>query len=76
MGELINGSYRQIGRQAMKAEQRSDLMIPEKIGQRHQARQAVAYVRQSTVRQVTKNRESTRLQYGLADRAFRAWLAS
>jgi DNA invertase Pin-like site-specific DNA recombinase len=43
--------------------------LPEKIRQRHQERQAVVYVRQSTVRQVTQNRESTRLQYGLADRA-------
>ena len=43
--------------------------LPEKIRQRHQERQAVVYVRQSTMRQVTQNRESTRLQYGLADRA-------
>ncbi|WP_298674314.1 recombinase family protein [uncultured Sphingomonas sp.] len=43
--------------------------LPEKIRQRHQERQAIVYVRQSTVRQVTQNRESTRLQYGLADRA-------
>ncbi|GLS33874.1 Site-specific DNA recombinase [Mesorhizobium albiziae] len=55
----------------MKADQRFDLMLPEKIGQRHQERQAVVYVRQSTVRQVTQNRESTRLQYGLAERACR-----
>ena len=32
---------------------------------------AIVYVRQSTVRQVEQNRESTRLQYGLADRACR-----
>lgn len=31
----------------------------------------MVYVRQSTVRQVVQNRESTRLQYGLADRACR-----
>ena len=31
--------------------------------------QAVVYVRQSTMWQVAENRESTRLQYGLADRA-------
>lgn len=43
--------------------------LPEKIRQRHQERQAIVYVRQSTVRQVTQNGESTRLQYGLADRA-------
>lgn len=43
--------------------------LPEKILPRHQERQAVVYVRQSTPRQVVENRESTRLQYGLADRA-------
>ena len=43
--------------------------LPEKILPRHQERQAVVYVRQSTMRQVAENRESTRLQYGLADRA-------
>jgi Resolvase, N terminal domain len=32
-------------------------------------RQAVVYVRQSTVRQVLQHQESTRLQYALADRA-------
>lgn len=45
--------------------------IPDKIRARHCERQAVVYVRQSTVRQVEQNRESTRLQYGLADRACR-----
>ena len=48
-----------------------DPWIPDKIGARHCERQAVVYVRQSTMRQVEQNRESTRLQYGLADRACR-----
>jgi DNA invertase Pin-like site-specific DNA recombinase len=48
-----------------------ELRIPDKIRARHCERQAVVYVRQSTVRQVEQNRESTRLQYGLADRACR-----
>jgi DNA invertase Pin-like site-specific DNA recombinase len=48
-----------------------DPRIPDKIGARHCERQAVVYVRQSTMRQVEQNRESTRLQYGLADRACR-----
>lgn len=47
------------------------LALPEKIHSRHNDRQAIVYVRQSTVRQVEHNRESTRLQYALADRAFR-----
>lgn len=45
--------------------------LPEKIRSRHNDRQAIVYVWQSTVRQVEHNRESTRLQYALADRAFR-----
>ena len=45
--------------------------LREKIHSRHNDRQAIVYVRQSTVRQVEHNRESTRLQYALADRAFR-----
>jgi excisionase family DNA binding protein len=49
----------------------SDLRVPEKISPRHRDRQAVVYVRQSSLRQVEQNRESTRLQYGLADRASR-----
>lgn len=41
----------------------------EKIEPRHLERLAVVYVRQSTVQQVMDHRESTHLQYGLADRA-------
>jgi DNA invertase Pin-like site-specific DNA recombinase len=44
-------------------------LIGDKIRTRHCDRQAVVYVRQSTVRQVEQNQESTRLQYALADRA-------
>jgi DNA invertase Pin-like site-specific DNA recombinase len=40
-----------------------------KIGPRQLERQAVVYVRQSTMGQVVRNTESTRLQYGLVDRA-------
>jgi DNA invertase Pin-like site-specific DNA recombinase len=42
---------------------------PSKVGPRHWERLAVVYVRQSTVQQVVDHTESTRLQYGLADRA-------
>ena len=48
-----------------------DPVTPEKVRARHCDRQAFVYVRQSTLRQVEQNRESTRLQYGLADRACR-----
>ena len=41
----------------------------EKIQGAHLERLAVVYVRQSTIRQVSENQESTRLQYGLAQRA-------
>jgi hypothetical protein len=40
----------------------------EKILERHLERLAVVYVRQSTVHQITDHRESTNLQYGLANR--------
>src|SRR3954452_11762229 len=42
---------------------------PQKIGPDHLLRLAVVYVRQSTAQQVLEHRESTRLQYGLVDRA-------
>ena len=38
----------------------------EKVGAKHLARAAAVYVRQSTPGQVRHNRESRRLQYGLA----------
>src|SRR5580700_5782557 len=44
-------------------------LICDKILRRHQDRLAIVYVRQSTVPQVERHQESTRLQYGLADRA-------
>jgi DNA invertase Pin-like site-specific DNA recombinase len=40
-----------------------------KVQRHHQERVAVVYVRQSTPQQVTRHPESTRLQYGLVDRA-------
>jgi DNA invertase Pin-like site-specific DNA recombinase len=40
-----------------------------KVGPRHLERVAVVYVRQSTMQQVSRHQESTRLQYGLVDRA-------
>jgi DNA invertase Pin-like site-specific DNA recombinase len=43
--------------------------LSEKILPRHLQRLAVVYVRQSTVQQVMDHRESTHLQYGLANRA-------
>ena len=41
----------------------------EKVEPWHRDRLAVVYVRQSTPRQVVEHQESTRLQYGLAERA-------
>src|SRR6266480_5387059 len=40
-----------------------------KVGPWHRDRLAVVYVRQSTAQQVLDHQESTRLQYGLVDRA-------
>ena len=41
----------------------------DKIQPEHLERLAVVYIRQSTVQQVLEHQESTRLQYGLAERA-------
>jgi DNA invertase Pin-like site-specific DNA recombinase len=48
---------------------RSGLLI-EKIQRRHRERLAIVYIRQSTVQQIERHQESTRLQYALVDRAF------
>jgi excisionase family DNA binding protein len=54
----------------------SDLMprplsgLCEKIFRRHRERLAIVYIRQSTIQQVERHQESTRLQYALVDRAF------
>jgi DNA invertase Pin-like site-specific DNA recombinase len=54
----------------------SDLMpqplggLSDKIFRRHRERLAIVYIRQSTVQQVERHQESTRLQYALVDRAF------
>lgn len=44
--------------------------VSEKIARRHRERLAIIYIRQSTVQQVERHQESTRLQYALVDRAF------
>ena len=44
-------------------------MPSEKVQGHHRDRLAVVYVRQSTLQQLVRHQESTRLQYGLADRA-------
>ena len=41
----------------------------DKVTSRHLERLAVVYVRQSTMQQVLDHQESTRLQYGLVQRA-------
>ena len=43
----------------------------DKVAAHHLDRLAVVYVRQSTLQQIEHHRESTQLQYGLADRACR-----
>src|SRR4051795_5819833 len=47
------------------------LMPPGKILARHLDRQAIVYIRQSTLQQLEQHRESTSLQYGLVDQACR-----
>jgi DNA invertase Pin-like site-specific DNA recombinase len=43
--------------------------VSDKIHPRHQERLAMVYIRQSTMQQVERHQESTRLQYALVDRA-------
>jgi len=43
--------------------------LSDKITGRHRDRTAIVYLRQSTPQQVERHRESTRLQYGLVERA-------
>jgi DNA invertase Pin-like site-specific DNA recombinase len=50
-------------------ESRRGALPPEKVADRHQARLAIIYVRQSTPQQIERHQESTRLQYALVDRA-------
>ncbi len=45
-------------------------IMSDKILRHHRERVAMVYIRQSTVQQVERHQESTRLQYALADRAF------
>jgi excisionase family DNA binding protein len=45
--------------------------LPGKILARHLDRQAVVYIRQSTLQQLEQHRESTSVQYGLVDHACR-----
>ena len=44
-------------------------LFPEKIQRRHRERSAIVYIRQSTLQQVERHQESTRLQYALVERA-------
>ncbi len=44
--------------------------LSEKISRHHRERLAIVYIRQSTVQQVERHQELTRLQYALVDRAF------
>jgi DNA invertase Pin-like site-specific DNA recombinase len=47
------------------------LVLPGKVQPHHLDRLAIVYVRQSTLQQLEQHRESTALQYGLAERALR-----
>ena len=44
-------------------------MVSDKIHRRHRERMAIVYIRQSTLQQVERHQELTRLQYALVDRA-------
>jgi DNA invertase Pin-like site-specific DNA recombinase len=57
------------GTTPMVALKQSDWPVGHKITPHHLDRLAVVYVRQSTPQQLIRHQESTRLQYGLVDRA-------
>ena len=57
------------GVSGMSAPARPSERLEGKVGPRHRDRLAAVYVRQSTAQQVQDHQESTRLQYGLAERA-------
>lgn len=48
----------------------SNLSISGKIHGHHHDRLAIVYIRQSTLQQVERHRESTKLQYGLVEKAY------
>lgn len=45
------------------------IIFPGKIQSHHRERTAIVYIRQSTLQQVERNNESTKLQYALKDKA-------
>jgi DNA invertase Pin-like site-specific DNA recombinase len=49
----------------------ASMQMPDKVAPHHLDRLAAVYVRQSTLQQIEQHRESTQIQYGLADRACR-----
>src|SRR3954468_21761566 len=51
------------------SEGRTDPALPGRVEAGHLDRLAIVYVRQSTLQQLERHRESTALQYGLAERA-------
>ena len=44
------------------------MTMSDKVGERHLARRAILYVRQSTVQQIARNDESRRQQYAMRER--------
>src|SRR5580658_9054083 len=50
--------------------QQQNLTINTKIQSHHQDRFAIVYIRQSTLQQVERHGESTKLQYGLVEKAY------
>ena len=53
----------------MRRKARGTSLSSEKVQNPHLDRLAVVYVRQSTLQQLARHQESTRLQYGLVERA-------
>ncbi len=54
----------------MHAHLQQHLIINGKIQSHHQDRLAIVYIRQSTLQQVERHGEATKLQYGLVEKAY------
>jgi hypothetical protein len=69
LSQIASGKRQRSRRRPIMNECSSPSLPHPKIHRHHQERLAVVYVRQSTPQQMTRHPESTRLQYGLVDRA-------
>jgi len=54
----------------MSIQSKEQITFPGKIQLHHRERTAIVYIRQSTLQQVERHNESTKLQYALVDKVY------